>query len=247
MSHKFGLIGRNLSHSFSKEYFNNKFKKEYLNHCKYDNYAFESIDKVGRFLQTTDCLGFNVTIPYKVSILPYLNELDECAAAVGAVNTLKIRANGEIKGFNTDVHGFSASLPDNLNPQKRALIIGSGGASKAIQFALNQQNIFSLVVSRNPSKPQQISYEDLAGLDLSTVELILNCTPLGTYPEVSSHPSFPYDKLNQDHFAYDLVYNPEETIFLKKAARMGARTQNGRKMLELQAEASWKIWQDTTI
>ncbi|MAY83438.1 MAG: shikimate dehydrogenase [Flavobacteriales bacterium] len=248
MQHKkFGLIGKSLAHSFSKNHFENKFRQEGLNDYQYDNYEIENTDELKSFLESTNCLGLNVTIPYKEDVITFLGDLDPVSSAIGAVNTLKKSDNGEIIGFNTDVIGFDHSLDTELDPSKKALILGSGGASKAIIFALNNKGINCLSVSRSPSKEHQISYEQLANQDLEMFELIVNCTPIGTYPNINEAIEFPYDRLNSTHYVYDLIYNPERSLFLQRAKKQGAKTQNGRRMLELQAEASWKIWHDQTI
>lgn len=247
MQHKYGLIGKELNHSFSQRYFNNKFNKLSLSNYQYDNYEFKNVGEIEEFLEETDGLGFNVTIPYKESIIAYIDELDEIASAIGAANTLKKYDNGDIKGFNTDVIGFTNSLSSPLDSSKKAIILGSGGASKAIIYALNQMQIDCITVSRSPSQPHQIDYQELQLLDLERTELIVNCTPIGSFPNIEAQTDFPYEKLNANHFVYDLIYNPAKTYLLKKAEEKGSRIQNGQIMLELQAEASWKIWQDQTI
>jgi shikimate dehydrogenase len=247
MQHKYGLIGQSLVHSFSRSYFNQKFNKLGLTNYQYDNYEFDDIQEIEKFLRSTDCRGLNVTIPYKEAIITYVDELDEDASAIGAVNTLKKYPNGEIKGFNTDVIGFTESLNTSLTNDKKALILGSGGASKAIIYALKQMRVECITVSRSPSQPHQINYQELRLLDLQKIELIVNCSPIGSFPKTEEQVDFPYEKLNDGHFVYDLIYNPAKTHLLKKAEQKGCRTQNGQRMLELQAEASWKIWQDQTI
>ena len=191
--------------------------------------------------------GLNVTIPYKQEVLKYIHELDEEAAQIGAINTIRFGADGRLKGYNTDVVGFEKSLVPFLgaaiDQNLHALILGTGGASKAILYVLNKLRIKSTYVSRSANRG--IAYEQLDEQAVSQHRLIINCTPLGTYPDVDQAPPFPYSYLTEKHFLYDLVYNPEKTLFLKRGEERGAKTINGIPMLALQAEASWKIWNNT--
>jgi len=241
----FGLIGHPLSHSFSKQYFENKFLNENIEDCTYKLY---DLKKITEFLDivknNANLIGLNVTIPYKETILPFLNDLDPIAKEIGAVNTIKINPDTQaITGFNTDYFGFQKSIKPFLNNQhERALILGTGGASKAIKHVLNTLNIDYLSVSRTPSQPDEIAYHDVNDYVIKHHQIIINTTPLGTFPNIEEHPNIPYSEISSKHLMYDLVYNPEMTIFLRKGKEMGALTMNGLQMLKLQAEKSWEIW-----
>ena len=244
---KLGLLGKTLNYSFSKKYFQEKFEKEGVLDWVYDLYELDNITEFKQLLKNEPQLaGLNVTIPYKQEVLKYIHELDDEAAAIGAINTIKFIEDGKLKGYNTDVVGFEKSLTPFLGAVKdqdlHALILGTGGASKAILFVLHKLNIKSTCVSRSASRG--ITYDQLDKQVVSKHKLIINCTPLGTYPEVDQAPPLPYTYLTDKHFLYDLVYNPEKTLFLKRGAAQGARTINGIPMLTLQAEASWKIWNE---
>lgn len=239
--HKFGLIGKDISYSFSKNYFTLKFKKLGLNDYEYVNFDLKSIDEF-KDLISKELKGLNVTIPYKESIINFLDEIDDEAKLIGAVNTIKIDKRGRLTGFNTDVYGFEESLKPKLKKShKKALVLGTGGASKAVCYVLDKLKIDYLLVSRSPGKTQ-ISYTDLNRSLLEKYTIIINCTPLGTYPKVEEYPKIPYDCITKKHLLYDLIYNPEKTQFLKEGEKRGADISNGLKMLELQAEKSWKIW-----
>ncbi len=243
---KFGLIGYPLTHSFSKKYFSNKFDKEGISNCKYELFPLERIEDLSLLLkQEPNLIGLNVTLPYKEQVLPYLNEIDDSAATIGAVNTIKIK-NNQLAGFNTDTFGFEESLnrfiaENDLSGIENALILGSGGASKAVKYVLDRLNISYKLVSRNVKKGD-FCYNDLNKSVLSSTQLIINTTPLGTFPNTDSFPDIPYEYLNSSHLLFDLVYNPEKTVFLKKGASRGAYIKNGLEMLVGQAEQSWKIW-----
>jgi len=244
---RFGLIGYPLSHSFSAGYFANKFQKELINDAVYQNFSIESIEQFpGLLMAHNDFAGLNVTIPYKEKVIPFLDELNETASAVGAVNTIKfIRDKGQtwLEGHNTDVHGFETSLSPYLkNIHKKALILGTGGASKAIKYVLKKKGIAFISASIEDLKENEIRYEDITKTMIQEYLLIINCTPLGTFPKVDACPSIPYEYISENHVLYDLVYNPEETLFLKKGKEKGAETTNGLKMLHLQAEKAWAIW-----
>jgi shikimate dehydrogenase len=243
---KLGLIGYPLSHSFSKRYFQEKFLKEGIQDYQYDLYPFENINLFPELLKReSQLVGLNVTIPYKQSIIPYLNELDETSQKIGAVNTILIK-NGKTTGYNTDYIGFKQSLTHftgNEQSKLQALVLGTGGASKAVQEALKSLQIPFRLVSRQATEIA-ISYQNLSAQDFQTYRLIINTTPLGMYPDTDKFPEIPYHFLDQQHFVYDLIYNPEETLFLQKAKMQGAKTKNGLEMLYLQAEAAWKIWQE---
>lgn len=245
---RFGLIGRSLSHSFSANYFSKKFETEGLaDHC-YNLFELdEPVQLFSLLWKYPDLRGLNVTIPFKTSILPYLDELDETATRVNAANTVSIirsREGLKLKGFNTDIWGFENST-DWLDDYKYALILGSGGAAKAVEYVLRKRNVDFLIVSRNPVSDSEISYRDLSRIIMEKYRMIINTTPLGMYPHTELSPEIPYNLLTSNHFLYDLIYNPDETIFLQKGNEVGARTMNGLKMLQLQAGKSWEIWNRT--
>lgn len=242
----FGLIGFPLSHSFSKKYFSEKFSQEGISDCNYELYPIESISLLEDLLTARPQLvGLNVTIPYKLSVLDYVDQLDAAAAHIGAVNTLEIgEKDGKrfITGYNTDAFGFKASLKPLLKPHHTsALIFGDGGAAKAVKYVLEQLGISYIVVVRKPV-PGCLTYEQLDAGILENSTVLINTTPLGTYPNVTDAPAIPYEFISGQHLAYDLVYNPEETQFLKLAKAQGAQTKNGLEMLKLQAERAWAIW-----
>ncbi len=241
----FGLIGKNIDYSFSKTYFKNKFEKEDLN-CRYQNFDIDTISKFPEILKNNIHLkGLNVTTPYKETIIPYLTKLNEDAYHIGAVNTIKIIKNGELIGYNTDYFGFKKSIEPLLKKHhKKALILGTGGASKAIIFALKDLNIEYTSVSRQKTDNVDFTYDSLTETSLCENHIIINCTPLGTYPNIDECPNIPYHALTNKHLLYDLVYNPPLSTFLKNGRLKGATIINGLKMLELQAEKSWKIWND---
>lgn len=239
---KYGLLGRNISYSFSKGYFSRKFEALGLRHLSYENYDLEQIAGFHAILDNnTGLAGLNVTIPYKEAIIPYLDVLHPEAAEIGAVNTIKITA-GHLSGFNTDVYGFKMALLPLINAEiTGALILGTGGASKAVAHVLRSLEIRYSLVSRSPAK-SQLGYEDLTPELMATHQLIINTTPLGTSPDTESKPPIPYILLTSKHLLFDLIYNPEKTAFLLAGEAMGCQIQNGLRMLELQAEKSWEIW-----
>ncbi|TMM29042.1 shikimate dehydrogenase [Polaribacter aestuariivivens] len=240
----FGLLGKDISYSFSRGYFTEKFKKMGFEKCKYVNFDIPTIKKFpSEVIETPHLSGINVTIPYKQEVIPYLDKLDKTAKKIGAVNTIKLTKRGNLKGYNTDVIGFEKSISPFLKKHhKFALILGTGGASKAIAYALKQNKIDYKFVSRNPSGKKQISYENLSEEVINKYTVIINCTPLGTSPNVDKYPSIPYQFLSEKHLLFDLIYNPELTVFLSKGQEKGATVKNGYEMLEIQAEESWKIW-----
>jgi shikimate dehydrogenase len=249
----FGLIGYPLSHSFSKKYFTEKFAQEGIQNASYELYPLKDIKELLELLKTKNLVGLNVTIPYKLDVLPFLDELDETTSArIGAVNTIKIYPDGSTKGFNTDYYGFKNSLEEWIDhrgdgvKQLKALVLGNGGAAKAVLAALSDLNTPYQVVSRQRSATT-ISYDDLDEDMMATHRLIVNTTPLGMAPNYESAPPIPYELLTPGHYLYDLVYNPEETLFLKKGAEKGAATLNGLKMLYLQAEKSWSFWNEEDL
>ena len=242
---QFGLLGKNISYSFSKKYFTEKFKGLQLDNYSYKNFDLQQIDDFPLILnENIDSLkGFNVTIPYKEEIFKYLDELDNDAETIGAVNTIKVIDEYRLKGFNTDAYGFENSLKPLLQGnEKHALILGTGGASKAVAFVLNKLKINFNFVSRVPSKNNSISYKQLNEQIIKKSLLIVNCTPLGTYPNVHNLPDIPYNFLTSDHILYDLIYNPAITSFLQKGKEKGSTIKNGEEMLQLQADKSWEIW-----
>lgn len=240
---KFGLVGKNISYSFSRNYFANKFETENLPHT-YVNFDLQSIDDLERILKTTPNLkGLNVTIPYKEQVIPILDQLNKTAQKIGAVNTIKITKNGKTVGYNTDYYGFKNSLQPHLKSHhKKALILGTGGASKAIAYALKKLKIKFDFVSRSQKQGVTFLYSELTDEMISDYTIIINCTPMGTFPNVEDCPDIPYQAITKNHILYDLIYNPDQTKFLHYGYSKGATTINGLKMLELQAEKSWKTW-----
>ena len=238
---KYGLIGKDISYSFSKKFFTQKFINEGLNNCSYENYDISSIYKLLEVLNDSKIKGLNVTIPYKESVIELLNHIDPIAKKIGAVNTIKIDKQNKLLGYNTDYIGFKQSLESNISNQKRALILGTGGASKAIVYALKTLNIKTLLVSRKKRK-ECITYEDISNQIIKDHAIIINCTPLGTYPNIEECPKIPYQYITERHLCYDLIYNPIKTKFLILSEKEGASIINGNEMLENQAIESWKIW-----
>ena len=241
---RFGLIGKNISYSFSRTHFAKKFKKEGIIDCQYDNFDLQDISEFPGIIENTKGLiGLNVTIPYKESVIPYLDKLNKKAKAIGAVNTIKVSKKGKLVGYNTDYYGFKKSIEPFISAHhKKALILGTGGASKGIAYALNALNISVKFVSRNPSSKKEYSYDNLTKEIITDYSIIINCTPLGTYPNVKECPNIPYAFITSKHLLFDLIYNPTETEFLNKGKDQGATTCNGSKMLHFQAEKAWEIW-----
>lgn len=236
---RFGLIGHPLGHSFSKTYFSEKFDREGIDAC-YENFNLDNLEALRALLrQHPDLCGFNVTIPYKEAILPYLDLLDPVAAEIGAVNTVKVMTDGRLKGYNTDVIGIEASLQDVL--AKKNLVLGTGGASKAVQYVLRMHGLPYHLVSRS-SERGSFTYDQLTLEIIQEHRLIINATPVGMAPFVDEAPMIPYEALTPEHVLFDLIYNPEETLFLKHGRENGAQTVNGLEMLHAQADASWEIW-----
>lgn len=243
----FGLIGFPLTHSFSKTYFNRKFEAEGIN-ARYINFE---IPDIGDFMEVLaeypDLCGLNVTIPYKEQVIPYLDELDRDAEEIGAVNVIKFIKKGQdfiLKGYNSDVIGFTDSMIQLLNPQRtKALVLGTGGAAKAVVCGLNKLNVECKFVSRNPSEGM-LSYGQLTKEIMDEYKIIVNTTPLGMYPHVDEAPNIPYHYLTPEHLCYDLLYNPNVTMFMHKAEEYGAEVKNGLEMLLLQAFAAWRIWNE---
>ena len=240
---KFGLIGKNIAYSFSKKYFTEKFSSDLFDDFTYENFDIESINDFPEILKNNpDLKGLNVTIPYKEAIIPFLDTLSEKAFKIRAVNVIRFTKKGNLKGYNSDWYGFKQSLEPLLQPHhKRALILGTGGAAKAVAFALEQLGIFYTFVSREATE-NAIDYDRINVTTFDNFQIIINCTPLGTSPNVKEFPPIPYQFFTDKHIAFDLIYNPEETQFLKKAKKKGAVTKNGYEMLVFQAEKAWKIW-----
>lgn len=239
---RFGLIGNTLRHSFSKTYFEKKFADENISGCSYENFELPSIDHLPALLQQhPDLAGLNVTIPYKEEVLSFLDVKEKAVEEIGACNCIKI-SGGKLHGFNTDVTAFEETLRHHLQPfHKCAMVLGSGGASKAVQHALKNLGIDFVVVSRR-KKENQLGYEDLGEDTIQQHQIIINTTPLGMYPNVEQDPPIPYNAITPQHLLYDLTYNPPKTKFLQQGESRGARTVNGYDMLVAQAEESWRIW-----
>jgi shikimate dehydrogenase len=243
----YGLIGYPLGHSFSAGYFAEKFEKEKIKDSIYRNFPIEDISKLpGLIADTPELIGLNVTIPYKEQVIRFMDEIDPVAKEVGAINTIKINriANSyKLKGYNSDVYGFQKSLQPLLKEyHKKALILGTGGASKAIKFVLRKLNIEFISASIEELKENEIRYEMIDKKMIEERLLIIHATPLGTYPNIGFCPPIPYEFLTPKHVLFDLVYNPEETLYLKKGKEKGATIINGLKMLHMQAERAWEIW-----
>ncbi len=241
---KLGLLGKNISYSFSRSYFKTKFENEGITHVTYQNFDIPSINAFPSVIKNTKNLkGLNVTIPFKEEIIPFLDKVNKKAKAIGAVNTIKITKKGRLKGYNTDCYGFKKALKPFLKKyHKSALILGTGGASKAVAYSLKQLGIPYHFVSRKPSKEVSFTYQDLTNKIIQDHLIIINCTPLGTFPNTNDYPNIPYGGITQQHILFDLIYNPEETVFLKHGKAKQAQTINGLNMLIYQAEKAWKIW-----
>ncbi|MFC4720914.1 shikimate dehydrogenase family protein [Geojedonia litorea] len=240
---KLGLLGKQISYSFSRTYFTEKFENENL-HFTYENFDIEDISEFPSVLKSNPTLvGLNVTIPYKELIIPYLDDISDQAKEIGAVNTIKFSKDGKLKGYNTDCYGFENSIKPFLKPHhQKALILGTGGASKAIAYTLKQLGIAFHYVSRSKNTLATFTYDDLTEAIIGAHTVIINCTPVGTHPKVNDCPDIPYDGITKAHLLYDLIYNPQQTKFLTCGEILGATTTNGLDMLELQAEKAWEIW-----
>jgi len=233
----FGLIGKTLSHSFSEGYFNDKFHKEDINDAEYKNFELSNISEFTDLISKIKLSGLNVTTPYKESIIPFLDELTPHANAIGAVNTIQFKDN-KLIGHNTDTIGFLQSIYPLLNKRNKALILGNGGASKAIQYVLKILNIEYKIVSRKSS----FDYLDISSESIGYYDIIINTTPLGTHPKIADFPQIPYKELNENHLLFDVIYNPTESAFLRFGKTKNCSIKNGLEMLEIQAESSWNIW-----
>jgi shikimate dehydrogenase len=241
--YKFGLVGRNIDYSFSKNYFTEKFTLFHFDNCEYLNFDISKMENLKEIICNTKGLkGLNVTIPYKEEVIPFLDKLSKNAAKIGAVNTIKVSKNGKLKGYNTDYFGFKKVLKPLLKEHhKKALILGTGGASKAVAYALQKLKIEYDFVSREPNE-YQLSYKELNAEIFKEYHVIINTTPLGTFPNIEESPALDYSLFTKKHIAFDLVYNPEETTFLRLAAANKAVIKNGYEMLVFQAEKAWLIW-----
>ncbi|MBS1651617.1 MAG: shikimate dehydrogenase [Bacteroidetes bacterium] len=243
---KFGLVGKKLNHSFSKIFFDKKFKTQNIRDCAYQNFEISEIKHIKNIFNIEGLVGVNITNPYKEDVMQYIDALSSEAKEIGAVNCIKIEQK-KIIGFNTDCFGFATSIKPFLEPQhSRALLLGSGGAAKAVAYALKQIGLdVYFVTSKQEKKNNTVFYySELNDVIMKSFLLIVNCTPLGLFPDVNSVPNIPFNYINQSHLCYDLNYNPEETSFLKKSKENGATIINGYSMLKLQAEKSWEIWND---
>lgn len=238
----FGLIGFPLSHSFSEKFFSEKFEREDIEDCKYELYPLENIEDIRLLFEVNkDLKGLNVTIPYKESVIEYLDDLDDIAQKIGAINCIKIDEIQRV-GYNTDYAGFRDSLKPLLKKHHtQALVLGTGGASKAVVYALQELGISTTLVSRKTGAAQ-LTYADINKEIIDNHTIIINCSPVGMYPDINQCPDIPYQFINSAHILYDLVYNPGKTMFLQHGEKQGATIKNGLEMLELQAEYAWEIW-----
>jgi shikimate dehydrogenase len=240
----YGLIGRSLGHSFSEKYFSEKFEKENITDCIYRNFELKDLGKeIPELKKNADMKGLNVTIPYKTDIISFLDEMSSEASSINACNCIKIK-DGKWIGFNTDVTGFERSFVPHLKPyHQKALILGTGGASNAVAFVLKKPGIDFLKVSRSKNQSASvISYDDISAEKMKEYQIVINTTPVGTFPNVNECPPLPYEQITNQHYFFDLVYNPPKTLFLSLAEKQGATIENGSEMLAIQAEESWKIW-----
>jgi len=238
----FGLLGKDIGYSFSRNYFSNKFRAENLQ-FEYVNFDLENLSTFKSLLSRDDISGMNVTIPYKQEVIPFLDELDPVAKAIGAVNTIVFKNNKRL-GYNTDHIGFQNTLLNYLKPHHdKALVLGTGGASKAVCYVLEQLKIQVQKVSRSEG-PDRKAYPQLSAKDYEEHSLLINCTPLGTHPNINAYPPIDYEQLSKNHLLYDLIYNPKVTAFMKMGKVKGAEVVNGYLMLVDQAEASWNLWMD---
>lgn len=237
-SAKFGLIGKKISYSFSKKYFEQKFQKLLLNDHSYNIIDLENLDNIKNIFETEHLKGLNVTIPYKEKIIPFIDELSDEAKEIGAINCISVE-NGKTKGYNTDAFGFEKTLLlHKKEHQKTAIILGNGGAAKAVQYVLKKSQIPYITVSRTT----EINYENLSENLVKENLIIIQCTPVGTFPNIEDSVPFPFDGITENHLIIDLIYNPEYTKFIRNCAEKGAKTANGLYMLEQQAEKAWEIW-----
>lgn len=240
---KFGLIGKSLTHSFSSDYFKSLFEKECVFDAEYNLYELTDVSEITEITKSNpDILGFNVTIPFKEAIIPYLYYSDEIVKKIGACNCVKV-IDKKLYGYNTDVYGFTQSILPLIKPQhNKAMVLGNGGAAKAVIFALEQLSIDYKVFARNPKNNNDLKWKLLNSNLVKEANIIINTTPIGMFPNIDDYPELNYENLNRSHLVFDLIYNPEKTLFLKKAEQHNSITKNGLEMLELQANKSWEIW-----
>ena len=239
---RYGLIGRNIAYSFSRGYFKQKFETENLEKCTYENFDLNEIQELNKILTKKNIYGLNVTTPFKREVVPFLDRLSPTAEKMNAVNTIKFHKDGTVSGHNTDVYGFEKSLLEIIStPPKKALILGTGGASSAVAFVMKKFNIEFTYISRGAGA-NAIEYNKVDEKVMNEHQLIINASPLGTFPDINLAPQLPYSFLTNDHVLFDLIYNPPETRFLQEGKKRGCKTLNGQKMLEYQAEKSWQIW-----
>ena len=234
----FGLVGKRLSHSFSKDFFTQKFKKLNLKSHNYENYEIDNLNELRELIKKNQLYGLNVTIPFKQEIIKYLDEIESNAKEINSVNTIKVK-NNKLIGYNSDIQGFENSFIPIIGKRQKAIVLGDGGASKAVQFVLKKNKIKFNLFSRSGKK----KFEDITNSNIISSQIIINTTPLGMYPEINTYPNIPYHALSSNHLIYDLVYNPKETIFIKKAKEKNCLVINGLEMLINQANISWEIWQ----
>lgn len=241
-SRRYGLIGRNIEYSFSRGFFNQKFEAESLHDCSYENFDLKEIEELKKVFSQKNICGLNVTTPYKREVIPFLDRLSPAAEKMNAVNTIKFHEDGSISGHNTDIYGFEKSLLEIIDPYPgKALILGTGGASSAVAYVMQKLNIEFTYVSRKASE-NAFNYAAVDKTIINDHLLIINASPVGTFPNVEVAPDLPYSFLTKDHVLYDLIYNPPETRFLKEGKEKGCKISNGQKMLEYQAKRSWEIW-----
>jgi len=240
---QYGLIGKSLSHSFSKQYFTSKFEKEKIEDCRFDLFELEKIEHIKDLLNNNpDLKGFSVTLPYKESIIPYLDEMDAIVEDIGACNCVKVEG-GKLIGYNTDIDGFMTSFLAVLEMHHdQAIVLGNGGAAKAVIYSLEQWSLDPLVVARHPKSKHELAWNKLSKEIINKHKIIINTTPAGMFPNVNECPDIPYEGIDRFHLVYDLIYNPKKTLFLKKAEKQGASIKNGMEMLEQQADTAWIIW-----
>ena len=234
----FGLVGKRLSHSFSKDFFTQKFKKLNLKSHNYENYEIDNLNELRELIKKNQLYGLNVTIPFKQEIIKYLDEIESNAKEINSVNTIKVK-NNKLIGYNSDIQGFENSFIPIIGKRQKAIVLGDGGASKAVQFVLKKNKIKFNLFSRSGKK----KFVDITNSNIISSQIIINTTPLGMYPDINTYPNIPYHALSSNHLIYDLVYNPEETIFIKKAKEKNCLVINGLEMLINQANISWEIWQ----
>ena len=241
---RYGLIGKNIEYSFSRGYFKKKFETENLHDCIYTNFDLNQIKELKNVLSLKNIFGLNVTTPYKRKVIHYLDRLSPAAEKVNAVNTIKFHKDGTTSGHNTDVYGFEKSLLEIINKlPKKALILGTGGASSAVAYVMKKLKIEFSYISRRGGENTTI-YTDVDEITINEHELIINASPVGTFPNIDKTPDLPYQFLTKNHILYDLIYNPTETRFLREGKTRGSKILNGQKMLEYQAEKSWEIWNE---